>query len=1176
MEVIFVRKILFILSTVLLILLTAAQPISAEKNSSRIRVGYYENGAFQTGANPGDIRRGYAYEYYRKISEYTGWRYEYVYGTFTDLYKMLLDGQIDLLAGLAKTDKRIGLIGYPDFPMGNETYNLIKHNGDERITSAYETLNEKRIGVLDSAIVQVLKKFLNDHNINANLVIFNDYSSMLTAFEKNNVDAMVAESDGSRERRDTELLYAFGTSDYYLCVSLSRPDLLEDLNKAQVQLMVEEPHFINSLKIKYDVVNRNLSEKEKKWLAEHDTLRIGYLNNYLPYSDTTGKGKVTGLIKDLIPQILGQLEISGLKVTYSGYDSYDDMLMDLGDDYIDVAFPVGGGLFFTEERGIFQSNPVLPINPNLVFADENAIQNPKSFSANKNNLMQYYFIKTNYPDAEIYFYSSIDECLTAVVDGTVDCTTVNGIRVNDLLKNRQFRGLSIKPLSALDSRCFGVTIGNEGLLKLLNRGVNVIGRDQIEPLAYKYLEGLYKRSMYDMLMDNMWLAGLALAAISLLIIAFFARESRNAKQRIKEKEEAGKVLEAKNRELDENKQALIASNKKLAEAAQKEQAANVAKSQFLSNMSHEIRTPINAIMGMNEMICREAGAPNIREYAENIRTASSSLLGIINDILDFSKIEAGKIEIIPVEYEISSLLNDLVNMVKTRADKKGLALHVKASSELPTLLYGDEIRLKQVITNILTNAVKYTEEGSVTLSISSEKTDDKTIRLKVSVEDTGIGIKPEDLKKLYNPFERIEEKRNRTIEGTGLGMNITKRLLELMDSHLEVESVYGKGSKFSFTVTQPVIDWTPIGDFENAFRRAVARQKVYKERFTAPNAKVLVVDDTAMNITVIKGLLKTTQVQLSDANSGREALALTDATQFDIIFLDHRMPDMDGVETLEAIRAQTNGKNKETPVICLTANAISGAREWYLARGFNDYITKPVDSDHLEAMLIKYLPEELVSLSEDNEAAENNVENKNYTGNETLEQIRSSDIPLDIDAGIQHCGSAEDYMSVLRIFLESAEEKADEIQQLFEAQDWKNYTTKVHALKSSARIIGAAELSEQAMHLEDAGNRLQIEEITQKTPALLELYRSCSKLLPMLETADNNDADLPEIDRESLTEAYEAIKELASSFDYNSIKMILAELEKTRVPAELAERHNRLVNAAKKPDWDALKKIFEE
>ncbi|MCR5559761.1 MAG: transporter substrate-binding domain-containing protein [Schwartzia sp.] len=1170
------RKFLFILSAVLLIILTAVQPISAEKNSSRIRVGYYENGAFQTGASPGAIRRGYAYEYYRKISEYTGWRYEYVYGTFAELYKMLLDGQIDLLAGLAKTDKRLSTIGYPDFPMGSETYNIIKHNGDDRITSAYETLNDRRIGVLDSAIVQVLKKFLNDHNINADVVVFNDYSSMMYAFEKNYVEAMVVESDGTRERRDTELLYAFGTSDYYLCVSKTRPDLLEALNKAQVQLMLEEPNFINSLKIKYDVVNRSLSEKEKKWLAEHDTLRIGYLNNYLPYSDTDHKGHVTGLLKDLIPRILEELEISGLNVTYSEYDSYEDMLIDLGDDYIDVAFPVGGGLFFTEESGIFQSNPVLPINPNLVFANESASLEPKILSANKNNLMQYYFIKTNFPDAEIYFYSSIDECLKAIVDGTVDGTTVNGIRVNDLLKKRQFRGLSIKPLSATDSRCFGVTIGNEGLLKLLNRGIHVMGRDQIEPLAYKYLDGLYTRTMYDILMDNLLPIGLALAAVSLLIIAFFARESRNAKHRIKEKEESEKILEAKNKELDENKQALIASNKKLAEAAQKEQAANVAKSQFLSNMSHEIRTPINAIMGMNEMICREASAPNIREYAENIRTASSSLLGIINDILDFSKIEAGKIEIIPVEYEISSLLNDLINMVKTRADKKGLELHVNASPDLPTLLYGDEIRLKQVVTNILTNAVKYTEKGSVTLRISFEKTDDKNIKLKISVEDTGIGIKPEDLKKLYNPFERIEEKRNRTIEGTGLGMNITKRLLELMGSQLEVESVYGEGSKFHFTVMQPVIDWTPIGDFENAYRRAVARQKYYKERFTAPNAKVLVVDDTAMNITVIKGLLKATRVQLSDANSGRDALPLTAATQFDIIFLDHRMPDMDGVETLEAIRAQTNGKNKETPVICLTANAISGAREWYLARGFNDYITKPVDSDHLEATLIKYLPPELVSLSDDSQAGENNAENKASFSNETLEKLRSSDSPLDIDAGIQHCGSAEDYLSVLRIFLESVEEKADEIQQLFESRDWKNYTTKVHALKSSARIIGAAALSEQAKHLEDAGNQLQVEEITQKTPALLELYRSCSKLLDTFKTEDTDNSDLPEIDSESLAEAYEAIKELAASFDYNSIKLVLAELEKTRVPKELSERHNRIVDAAKKPDWDALKKIFEE
>ncbi|MBO5514807.1 MAG: hypothetical protein J5963_01745, partial [Schwartzia sp.] len=253
------------------------------------------------------------------------------------------------------------------------------------------------------------------------------------------------------------------------------------------------------------------------------------------------------------------------------------------------------------------------------------------------------------------------------------------------------------------------------------------------------------------------------------------------------------------------------ASQELAEETKKAKAANVAKSRFLSNMSHEIRTPINAIMGMNEMILREAIHPAIREYAENIRSASESLLGLVNDILDFSKIEAGKMEILPVEYEISSVLNDLVNMVKTRAEKKGLELHVEASPELPTLLFGDEIRIKQVATNILTNAVKYTEKGSVTLRVSFEKAGGQNIRLRFAVQDTGIGIKPEDLDKLYNAFERIEEARNRTIEGTGLGMNITKRLLELMGSRLEVESVYGEGSTFSFTVEQRVVNWSPIG-----------------------------------------------------------------------------------------------------------------------------------------------------------------------------------------------------------------------------------------------------------------------------------------------------------------------------------------------------------------------------
>ena len=610
----------------------------------------------------------------------------------------------------------------------------------------------------------------------------------------------------------------------------------------------------------------------------------------------------------------------------------------------------------------------------------------------------------------------------------------------------------------------------------------------------------------------------------------------------------------------------------LAEETQKAKAANVAKSQFLSNMSHEIRTPINAIMGMDEMILREAKDPTIREYAENIRTASASLLGLVNDILDFSKIEAGKMEIIPVEYELSSVLNDLVNMVRTRAEKKGLSLHVEASPELPTLLFGDDIRIKQVATNILTNAVKYTEKGGVTIRVTFEKTDGQKILLRFAIKDTGIGIKPEDMKKLYNAFERIEEARNRTIEGTGLGMNITKRLLELMDSRLEVESVYGEGSTFAFTVEQRVVNWSPIGDFEQAYKRTISQHHAYHECFTAPEAEVLVVDDTKMNLTVMKGLLKATKVKVDEAESGQEALTLTEKKKYDVIFLDHRMPGMDGVETLSSLRMQLHGKNSETPVICLTANAVSGAREWYLERGFNDYLTKPVDGGQLEAMLIKYLPPERVTLTG---ACAYKGESEGglpawLLSSETLGNV------LDIKTGLQYCGSAEDYLAVLRVFQETAAKNADEIQQYFDAKDWKNYTTKVHALKSSARIIGATELSERAKRLEDAGNRNYIEEIEKDTPILLALYRASGEGLAPLKEPERDESALPEIDRGALAEAYAAIREMAAVFDYDSIQFILSELAKSRVPEDESQRYEKIVEAAKKPDWDALKKIFAE
>ena len=542
---------------------------------------------------------------------------------------------------------------------------------------------------------------------------------------------------------------------------------------------------------------------------------------------------------------------------------------------------------------------------------------------------------------------------------------------------------------------------------------------------------------------------------------------------------------------------MMTYNRKLSETAQQANEANEAKSHFLSTMSHDIRTPMNAILGLNEMVLRDSKDDNIRMYSENIKTAGNTLLGIINDILDFSKIEAGKMEIINVDYSFVSLLNDLVNMMKKRAEDKGLSFDLDVDRNIPMVLHGDEIRIKQIIINILSNAVKYTEEGSIKFSVQAHRIEDRpdAVTLGISVRDTGIGIKPEDLDRLFTAFERIDEKKNRNIEGTGLGMTIVQRFLDMMGSHLEVESEYGKGSVFSFELEQKVVKWDPIGDFEEAFKRSLNERTYYHEKFTAPDARVLVVDDTPVNLTVFVNLLRRTELRIDTAESGDECISLYTRNHYDVIFLDHMMPDKDGIETLREMKTITDTPNKATPVICLTANAISGMREMYTNAGFDDYITKPIDAERLEMMLLAYLPKDKVAPASGIDDAD--------TGDHVLPDLLYGLEEIDHDAGLSYCGDEESYIMALCMYRDSAGKRAEEIENYWADKDIKNTTVKVHALKSASRSIGALELGELAAKLEKAGDTGDTETLDRELGGLISRYRKLAKDLEPLKDPED-------------------------------------------------------------------------
>ena len=589
--------------------------------------------------------------------------------------------------------------------------------------------------------------------------------------------------------------------------------------------------------------------------------------------------------------------------------------------------------------------------------------------------------------------------------------------------------------------------------------------------------------------------------------------------------------------------------------------ANRAKTDFLANMSHEIRTPINSMLGMTEVILREKDEKKIKEYAMDIQDSTKSLLNLINDILDISKIEAGKMVIANVEYSFSAMMEEVFSMVDYRIKDRNLRFDVDIDGNIPDGLMGDDVRIRQILVNLLSNAFKYTAEGSVTLKVMLiPESNEKEACIWFSVKDTGMGIKKEDMERILIPYERFDVDKNHNIEGCGLGLPITFKLLAGMGSKMRVESEYGTGSEFSFILKQQVVNATPISRMKKT-KEENARQG-YVPAFEAPDAKVLVVDDNKMNRKVFRALLKKTKIQIDEACSGKECLEMVQKRAYDIIFMDHMMPEMDGVETYHILKEMEDYPSKKAPVVIVTANAIKGAKDKYIVQeGFRAYISKPIDYVKLEKTIKALLKKNLIH---------------GASAEEAIEEEQQEELPiingLDWEYAKNHFAEQKDMLQAVTFFYGGIEAEAKELQTLYEqldeAEGYKNYCTKVHSMKNSAAIVGIIPLSGMAKVLEDAARREERATLDVLTPIFIKEWTSFKERLA--DMVSSGEQDRQQMSESGWTMFMSEIRKAAADMDIDALDKIWGDMQAYRVPAEYEEKYQIIQDSIGRFDVEYL------
>ena len=912
-------RLLRVLCGVLLLLTVLSAPARAEEHdrgSKVVRVGYYYEKNFSEGRNDKELKQGYAYEYYQLLARYTGWRYDYVYDSYDVLYQKLLNGEIDLLAGLGYLPEREALMSYPELPMGNEYYTLVRRSDDGRLINGLSSVQGMTVGVLEGAIAKHTEKFAAENNLQLTIKTFKRMEDRDEALRSGLVDITAAE-DSIGNYEGTEAFYHMGHTDFYLVVNKRRPDLLNDLNDAQQHLNYDHANILATLRDKYlrrTTFRTSLSDSERDWIAEHGMLIIGYVDNALPLSGTNADGQVIGLVSSFTRQMLAELRLTdSLPVSYRAYATPQKLFAALATHQVDVAFPVDDDIWMAEKFKLYPSDKFFSLPMNIIYKRGEHPQQVNTVAVFSGSKYQQTLAQLYYPQAKLLICDTPQGCPDAVLSGQADITVMNGYLTAALLGEHRYSSLQY---SFLATRSFGlgVAAGNTRLLALLNRGIGLVSPDYAQSILQQY-DYQQPQTVKDFLYEHVLLViGIVgLIALLCLVIAFiYVQASR------KDREMTGRL------EL----------------ALQNAQSANRAKTAFLSSISHDIRTPMNAIVGFTALAQHQLEDKSaVADYLRKIETSSHHLLELINDVLDMSRIESGKVQLEEGEVCFYQLLNGLQSILASDMQAKQLNFTITNNAQHNHVLT-DRLRLNQILLNLLSNALKYTPPGgSISLTLEEEPGPGPDRSLyELHIKDTGIGMSEEFQQHIFEAFTRERTATISGIQGTGLGMAITRQLVDLMGGHIRVNSKLHVGTEF--IVSLNLRYGTELEE----------QQPVDTTALDLHGIKLLLVEDNELNQEIATMLLEEAGATVTVAEDGDIAVArLSSAVpgEFDVVLMDIQMPRMDGFTATREIRTLHDSAVSNIPIIAMTANAFEEDRKKAFAAGMNGFCTKPIEPEEI-------------------------------------------------------------------------------------------------------------------------------------------------------------------------------------------------------------------------------------